>query len=95
MTGVPSIGSVKVKMMEASLSCLIYGLLGLLPGVGVIFACIAGWHSGRARALEKYHWNPAHRLRILGMTCAIIGVLTWGTVDILVIWHISGPHYPG
>jgi hypothetical protein len=88
MKGVPSIPAVKIEMMESSRRCLVFGLLGLLPVIGLPFALIAGWHSGQARSREKYHWNPAHQLRILGLTCAVVGVLGWGFLDILVLWQI-------
>ncbi len=75
-------------MMQASLNCLIYGLLGLLPIIGPPFAVMAGFYSGRARSLEKQHWNPAHSIRLTGIGCAVAGVLIWSMVDILIIWHI-------
>jgi hypothetical protein len=83
-----SIPAVKIRMMNASIRCLIFGLLGLLPLIGLPFALVAGWQSGQARSWEKYHWNPAQQIRITGLTCAVIGTMVWTIVDILVIWRI-------
>jgi hypothetical protein len=90
-----SIPAIKIKMMEASMRCLTYGLLGLLPVIGLPFALAAGWQSGVARAREKQHWNPARKLRLVGFSCAIIGALTWTIVDVLVIWQIYNNYING
>ncbi len=84
----PSIPAVKIKMMEASMRCLRFGLLALLPVIGLPFALAAGCQSGVARAREKQHWNPARKLRLVGLSCAITGALVWTIVDVLVIWQI-------
>jgi hypothetical protein len=90
-----SIPAAKIKMLAASQSCLVFGLLGLLPVIGLPFALFAGWRSGQARALEKQHWNPAHEYRILGSTCAVVGVLVWGCVDIFFGWRLCDSYIKG
>jgi hypothetical protein len=88
MKETPSIPAVKIKMMEASIRCLVFGLLGLLPLIGLPFALLAGWQSGVARAREKQHWNPARKLRLVGLACAIYGALTCTVADVLLIWRV-------
>jgi hypothetical protein len=78
---------VKIKMMKASVRCLIFGLLSLLPVIGVPFALAGFWSSFSARKSEKYFWNPARPQRIIGLLCAALGGLIWGGVDTVLIYH--------
>ena len=75
----------KIKMMKASIRCLIFGLLGLLPIIGLPFALAALWVSGQVRAKEKLFWNAARTYRIWGVACAAIGAVVWSVVDGLLI----------
>ena len=82
----------KIKMMKASMRCLVCGLLGLVPVIGLPFALAALCFSGRGRLHEKRFWNPARPQRILGFTCAVLGALVWTAVDILIIYNIINGH---
>jgi hypothetical protein len=77
----------KIRMYERSLHCFIFGLLGLLPLIGIPFALAALWISGRARVQEKKMWNPARRYRIFGLLCAAFGTVVWSGILILIIFH--------
>jgi hypothetical protein len=81
------IPAAKIRMMKGSLRCFIFGLLGLLPVIGLPFAIAALWASGRVRAREKYFWNAARPYRIWGMVCAAWGAVVWSFVDIILIYH--------
>ena len=85
MKPTPAIPEAKIKMMKDSLRCLILGLLGLLPIVGLPFAIAALWVSGRARVHEKHLWNPARPHRIFGVLCAAFGAIIWCGVDMILI----------
>jgi hypothetical protein len=87
MKNVPTIAATKLKMMHASIRCLVFGLLGLMPVIGVPFALAALWASYRARRQEKYFWNPARPQRIIGLVCAALGALIWSVVDTILIYH--------
>lgn len=65
----------KIKMMKASIRCLIYGALSLLPVIGLPFGLAALWISGRVRLKEKQFWNPAKPYRICGAICAAVGTI--------------------
>lgn len=90
-----SIPAAKIKMLKASQSCLVFGLLGLVPVIGLPFALFAAWRSSQARILEKQHWNAAHDYRILGGTCAAVGALVWIGVDIFVTWRLYDSYLGG
>ena len=77
----------KIRMMKASLRCLAFGLLGMLPVIGLPFALAALWSSYRARREERRLWNPAKAHRVMGLVCAAFGALVWGAVDTIVIYN--------
>jgi hypothetical protein len=79
----------KIKMMNASIRCLGFGLLGLLPFIGPPFAFTAMWSSYTARRHERRFWNPAKSHRIVGLICAAVGALVWCVVDTLLIYQIG------
>jgi uncharacterized membrane protein len=87
MNNAATIPATRIKMMQASMRCLVLGLLGLLPIIGVPFALAALWSSYSARKFEGQFWNPAKPQRILGLICAAIGALIWGAVDTIIIYH--------
>jgi hypothetical protein len=75
----------KIQMIKSSIKCFVFGLLGLLPVVGLPFALAALWISGRVRVKEKQFWNAARHYRIWGVVCAAIGAVVWSVVDGLLI----------
>jgi hypothetical protein len=80
------IPAAKIKMMQASIRCLIFGLLGLLPIIGLPFALAALWISGLVRTKEKLFWNAAKPYRIWGVVCAAVGTVLWtGVLAIIVV----------
>jgi hypothetical protein len=85
----------KLKMMQASIRCLTFGLLGLLPLIGVPFALAGLWASYSARRMERNFWNPAKPHRIIGLICAVLGALVWSCVDTIIIYNIVGSYLDG
>jgi hypothetical protein len=83
----------KIKMMKSSIRCLIFGLLGLLPVIGLPFALAALWISGRVRAQEKQFWNAAKPYRIIGAVCAGVGTVVWTGIIIFVVGNVLIPAY--
>jgi len=67
----------KLRMLNGSVRCLVFGLLGLLPLIGLPFALAALWLAGRVRWQEKRFWNAAKPYRIIGVTCAAMGTIGW------------------
>jgi hypothetical protein len=67
----------KITMLKNSSQCLVCGLLGLLPGIGLPFAILAFWHGGKARNREKKYWNAAKSYRTWGTVAASVGTIIW------------------
>jgi len=84
----------KIRMFKASMRCFVFGLLGLIPVIGLPFALAALWISGRVRAKEKQMWNAAQPYRIWGVVCAAGGTIFWGFILMLIIYstifHANG-----
>lgn len=76
-----------MKMLKASNRCLIFGVLGLLPVIGLPFAVAALWLAGGIRRQEKRYWNPAKPYRMFGVTCAAAGTIGWFLVATGILAH--------
>jgi len=81
--------SAKIRMLNSSMRCFVFGMLGLIPLVGLPFAFAALWISGRARAKEKQMWNAARPYRIWGVVCAASGTIFWGFILSLIIYQVA------
>jgi hypothetical protein len=82
------LATAKIKMMQASIRCLVLGLLGLLPVIGLPFSFAAILASGKARRQEKRLWNAARRYRLVGVTCAWVTLFLWTGVLIFAIGNL-------
>ena len=78
---------IKIKMLEGSLRCFRFGLLGLLPVVGLPFALAALWISGRVRSREKLFWNAARPYRVWGVVCAAVGTIFWTGIILFAVFQ--------
>ena len=74
----------KIAMIKSSLRCFVFGLFGLLPGVGLPLAILALWNGGRARVSEKKYWNAARPYRIWGTIAASVGTILWILVAVVI-----------
>jgi hypothetical protein len=79
----------KIRMLKGSLRCFVFGLLGLLPLIGLPFALAALWMGGRIRLQEKHLWNAARPYRIWGVVCAALGTIVGGFLLTLVIYQAT------
>lgn len=79
----------KIRMLNSSMRCFVFGLLGLIPLIGLPFAFSALWISGRARVKEKQFWNAARPYRIWGVACAAAGTIFWGFILMLIIYSAA------
>ena len=65
----------RIRLMEWSLQCFVFGLLSLLPGIGLAFGCISLSLFARVQRREDGSWNPAAPYLSWGSTLAGIGIL--------------------
>jgi hypothetical protein len=79
----------KILMLKNSLRCFAFGMLGLIPLVGLPFALAALWISGKVRVEEKQMWNAARPYRIWGVVCAAGGTIFWGFILTIIIYHVA------
>lgn len=77
----------KMGMLKDSVRCLTFGLLGLLPFIGLPFAFLALWVGGRARQKEKQYWNAARPFRIWGVICGGAGAVIWVVVAGVIVYN--------
>ena len=77
--------SAKIQMLKSSMRCFVFGLLGLLPVIGLPFAVAALGHSVRVRTKEKLFWNAAKPYRLWGVACAAVGTIFWAGVLAIVV----------
>ena len=82
------LAAAKIKMMKASMRCLVFGLLGLLPVIGLPFALAALWAVRPGTRQERDFWNPAKPYRFLALVCAAFGALIWSAVDTVLIYNV-------
>jgi hypothetical protein len=64
----------KIEMIECSLRCFVYGLLGLVPILGIPMAVRSAALYRRVKRGRGEMWNPAHRYLFWGGVCARMGV---------------------
>ena len=79
--------SAKIKLLNSSMRCFMFGLLGLIPLIGLPFALAALWIAGRVRVKEKQLWNAARPYRIWGVVMAATGTLFWFLIGVLIAWN--------
>jgi hypothetical protein len=79
----------KIKMLEDSMRCFAYGLLGLLPVIGLPFALVALWNAGRVRIREKHYWNAASAYCLWGGICGALGAIFWVMVETLLVYNLA------
>jgi len=78
----------KVWMLRSSLRCLTYGLLALVPVLGLPFALRALWLSGQIRPAERIHWNAARPHRLWGVVIAAGATIFWLLLGIFIAYRI-------
>ena len=82
----------KIKMLENSIRCLVCGMLGLLPLIGLPFALAALVLSAKVRARQKKNWNAARPCLVWGVVCAAAGTIFWGFILTTIIYRAANPY---
>jgi hypothetical protein len=89
MNATPSIPEMKIKVLKSSIRCLVLGLLGLIPVIGLPFALAALWVWGQVREQEKKFWNAAKPFRVWGVIIAAFGTVVSSIILIIAIAHVT------
>ena len=76
-----AIKPLKVLLIERSLSCFIWGLLGLIPVLGIPMAIYSMQQHWRLKRDRNGMWNPAGRYLLWGIVCARVG----GIVSVIIV----------
>jgi len=63
------------EIIKRSLRCFTFGLLGLLPGIGLSFSILSISDFFEVIRRKGSDWNPADRYLRWGATCAAAGLL--------------------
>ena len=79
----------KLKMFQASRRCLVYGLLGFIPIIGLVFALVALWTDGIVLQKEKKFWNAAKPYRVAGAICAVVTAVLWSVLLMLFFGNLQ------
>jgi hypothetical protein len=75
----------KIEMMERSLRCFAFGLLGLLPVIGIPMAVISLVNYRRVIRGRGNQWNPAHRYLFWGGLCARMGLALFLVTPVVLV----------
>ncbi len=76
----------KVRVIEQSLRCFVFGLLSLIPLLGLPFAILAIVRHLDAWSQADREWNPAKAYLIWGFGLAWLGgLISLGAVALFVI----------
>jgi hypothetical protein len=77
----------KIRMLKSSMLCFVFGLIGLLPAIGLPFAIAALVIAGKVRVRERQFWNAAKPYRIWGVVVATVGTLFWFFIVALILYN--------
>ena len=76
----------KVRVIEQSLRCFAFGLLSLIPLLGLPFAILAVVRHRNARSQGDREWNPAKPYLVWGFRLAWLGgLISLGALALFVI----------
>ena len=65
----------RIHLIERSLRCFVYGLLSLIPVIGLGFAALTLRLHFKTWAEAGDNWNPARRYLLAGFCLAWLGAL--------------------
>jgi hypothetical protein len=74
----------KIEMIEHSLRCFKFGLIGLLPIVGIPLAVLSTVEYLRVRRGRGEMWNPAQRYFFWGGVCSRMSLALYLVIPVVV-----------
>jgi hypothetical protein len=79
----------KIQAINRSLRCFVFGLLALIPVLGLPMGAVAWMHAVVVARKFKGQWNPAQRYLLWGRALGLLGGLLSITIFPLLIWAIA------
>ncbi len=75
----------RIEVIEGSLRCFAYGLIGLLPVIGIPMAVFSAFQYSRVKRGQGEMWNPAQRYLFWGGVCARMSLGLFLLVPVVVV----------
>jgi hypothetical protein len=75
----------RAEMIEGSLRCFDYGLIGLLPVIGIPMAVLSAVQFARVKRGRGAMWNPADRYLLWGGVCARTSLALFFLIPVVVL----------
>jgi hypothetical protein len=83
----------KPELIQCSLRCFAFGVLGLLPMIGIPFALHSVVLYNRARRGQGDLWNPASRFLFWGGVCGRMSLAIFVLIPVVVMAIGSLGHF--
>jgi hypothetical protein len=80
----------EIQAINRSLRCFVFGLLALIPLLGLPLTVIAWRHSVEVERKFKHQWNPARQYLLWGRALGLLGGLISLVLLVLISWAIFG-----
>ena len=82
--------TLRIRLIERSMRCYVFGVVGLIPLIGLGPSLLAIWLYASVWSESKEDWNPAKRYLTLGFCLGWSGVLiSTLTVVLFILWLIN------
>lgn len=78
----------KIEMIQRSQRCFMYGLIGLLPLIGIPMMFRAAVEYFRVKKSWPGQWNPASRYLFWGMVCVRVVCATLVGISFVVVYIV-------
>jgi hypothetical protein len=83
----------RATAIRKSLSAFVWGLIGVLPVVGLIPAVCALGHWWAVRSDYKDEWNPAYLYHTAGAGLAVLGLLSTTLLGAALVIALCGDFF--
>ena len=80
----------KIETIQRSLRCFIFGLLALLPLIGIPMAVLAISDYYRVTTCTGDRWNVARPFLVWGYALGLVGLLISAAVVLFVVAAVGG-----
>lgn len=91
----PSSPKERVRLLDRSLRCFVFGMLSLIPVLGLPMSILAWWHGHVASRQSKGQWNPARHYVLWGRALAWLGCLVTFVLFPLLLLAIANADLAG